>query len=342
VSIIDPDGLFNGDRLRKCSNAARLYWPYLFLVSNGFGRFEVNYSKIVARAFSGFSPVPSQHEIERLILEYKSNYLLFLYPSPDGNLWGQWDTRQTLLKKHKTASDKRSPAPDPAEFENWREEYRKLKSRPVSSEFRQILGFFSKNDDFSAKKQDLEPMLENLPLGGGVGEGIGVGGGKGEEQSAPEIPNPNSPEFTRPPDGMETHQYARVALDNLHVPITNTLLDLAAQSVGLVSSVEKVSLAEATWRVMCRARDDQTRGELINRFWFEDQWYSAKKSAQRASGQSDGKTRFDNRTKAQRDQDATIDAVAGAKEIFRRMVDRTAGNPGGEQGRAANTGASGG
>jgi hypothetical protein len=55
-----------------------------------------------------------------------------------------------------------------------------------------------------------------------------------------------------------------------------------------------------------------------------------------------GKTSgYDNRTKAQRDQDATLDAVAGAKEIFRRMVDRTAGNSGCEQRRAANAGASG-
>jgi hypothetical protein len=53
-----------------------------------------------------------------------------------------------------------------------------------------------------------------------------------------------------------------------------------------------------------------------------------------------GKPRFDDRTKAQRDQDATLDAVAGAKEIFRRMVDRTAGTSGGEQRRSANAGTS--
>jgi hypothetical protein len=54
MSIIDADGLFSGDRLRRCSTAAQLHWPRLFLASDGFGRLELNYHKVVARAYATF------------------------------------------------------------------------------------------------------------------------------------------------------------------------------------------------------------------------------------------------------------------------------------------------
>ena len=41
--ILKPDGLFAGDRIRHCSDAAQLHWPRIFLASNGFARIELNY-----------------------------------------------------------------------------------------------------------------------------------------------------------------------------------------------------------------------------------------------------------------------------------------------------------
>jgi hypothetical protein len=35
--FLDPDGLFNGDRIAKLSLMARLYRPYFFAVANGYG-----------------------------------------------------------------------------------------------------------------------------------------------------------------------------------------------------------------------------------------------------------------------------------------------------------------
>jgi hypothetical protein len=79
VLLIDPDGLFNGDRLRRCSNTAQLHWPRLFLASDGFGRLEVNYARIVGRAYPTFNPIPSDIELSAWIQEYAKNGLLFLY-----------------------------------------------------------------------------------------------------------------------------------------------------------------------------------------------------------------------------------------------------------------------
>jgi hypothetical protein len=123
VAIIDPDGLFGGDRLRQCSNAAQLHWPRLFLASNGFARLEINYAKIIGRAYPTFNPIPSGAELQTYIQDYQKNYLLFLY-QVNGQMWGQWDTRSELLPRHKTSEAKRSPAPPEPAFSQWKQRYR--------------------------------------------------------------------------------------------------------------------------------------------------------------------------------------------------------------------------
>jgi hypothetical protein len=123
VLLIDQDGLFNGDRLRRCSNAAQLHWPRLFLASDGFGRLEINYARIVGRAYPTFNPIPSETEMFAWIQEYAKNYLLFLY-QVDGQVWGQWDTRSEMLPRYKTAVDRRSPQPPENAFIEWKRRYR--------------------------------------------------------------------------------------------------------------------------------------------------------------------------------------------------------------------------
>lgn len=153
MAIINPDGLFGGDRLRHCSNLAQLHWPRLFLASDGFGRLELNYHKIVARAYATFSPVPSEQEVLGCIQEYLDNFLLFGY-AIDGQAWGQWDTPVEFLPRYKTAADKRSPAPPEPAFLEWKRRYR-------------------------SKSKTLPKCFENFPetfrrgVGGGGGDGDG-------------------------------------------------------------------------------------------------------------------------------------------------------------------------
>jgi hypothetical protein len=126
VAIIDPKGLFGGDRLRRCSNAAQLHWPRLFLASDGFARLEINYARIIGQAYPTFNPVPSETGLMAVIQEYVNHQLLFLYQA-GGQLWGQWDTRPELLPRYKTASDKRSPTPPEPDFTDWKRCYRQEK-----------------------------------------------------------------------------------------------------------------------------------------------------------------------------------------------------------------------
>lgn len=123
MAVIDPDGLFGGDRLRRCSNAAQLHWSRLFLASDGFARLEINYARIVGRTYPTFHPAPSETELQSWIQEYAKNYLLFLY-AVDGQVWGQWDTRKELLPRYKKAADRRSPIPPEPAFTEWKKQYR--------------------------------------------------------------------------------------------------------------------------------------------------------------------------------------------------------------------------
>jgi len=123
MAIIDADGLFGGNRWRGCTNAAQLHWPRLFLASDGFGRLELNYNKIIARAYSTFNPAPSEAELQAYLQEYSQNYLLFVY-GVDGQIWGQWDTPAEFLPRYKTAIDRRSPIPPELEFNEWKKRYR--------------------------------------------------------------------------------------------------------------------------------------------------------------------------------------------------------------------------
>lgn len=120
--VIDPEGLFYGDRMARLTDMARLYWPYLFLASNGYGRLEINFAKITSKAFATFRKPPSVAELRGILEEYFNAYLLFLY-KVNGQVWGQWDTSAKFLPRYHTAQDEASPAPPAKPMEEWRDRY---------------------------------------------------------------------------------------------------------------------------------------------------------------------------------------------------------------------------
>lgn len=92
MPIIKPEGLLGGDRIAELSDEARLYWPFLYAASNGYGRFEIDYMSILQSAFGSFLGKPSEEFIHRLLAEYRDRHLLFLYETEDGQVWGAWDS----------------------------------------------------------------------------------------------------------------------------------------------------------------------------------------------------------------------------------------------------------
>ena len=164
MPVIDAEGLFGGDRFDLCSDIARLYWPHIWCASNGLGRIEINYHKIVARAFSRFKLAPSQELLMGIMQEYASAWLLFPYHYR-GAIWGQWDTSAKWLPRYVTATDNSSPEPPRAEFAEWRRKYLEFKEKSA------------KSNPFNNSQNISETFLHGK--GKGVGVGVGVGDGKG-------------------------------------------------------------------------------------------------------------------------------------------------------------------
>jgi hypothetical protein len=158
MAVIDPDGMFGGDRMAKLSDQARLHWPWLYIASNGFSRIELNYRRIVARVYANFATVPTEEEFYAMVQEYFDQFLLFVY-SCNGQMWGQWETSERYLPRHKTAKDHASPDPPAQEYIEWKERYaaNKHSVSPVCATF---------SENF---RKDVRGV------GGGKGVGIGVG-----------------------------------------------------------------------------------------------------------------------------------------------------------------------
>lgn len=177
MAIIDPDGLFNGDRMRKLSVMARLYWPYFLLASNGYGRLEINYHRIAGIAFRTFDPAPPEPEVNAYLKEYAHANLLFLYMR-GGEMWGQFDVPERLLDKYKKASCKRSPEPPEKEYSEWKDKYQAEKKAlagiaetlpesylKVAKVFVQIspLGIEKENVNVKEKEKKQKPAPLALP-----------------------------------------------------------------------------------------------------------------------------------------------------------------------------------
>jgi len=227
VAIIDPEGLFNGDRLRRCSNAAQLHWPRLFLAADGFARVELNYVRIIGRAYPTFHPVPSETELQALIEEYAHNHLLFVYEA-NGQLWAQWDTRTESLPRYKTARDRRSPSPPEPAFTQWKQAYR------------------TENKAFPKSFRNLSETFQ-------YGVGVGVGVGKNICASTDDDPVTKPPLRTKEPN--EQAQWFATWWDEYWLR--------KAKKAAHVAFLKKVKTEERFERVMCATRAQKS--EMLSR-----------------------------------------------------------------------------
>jgi hypothetical protein len=111
--------------MAELSDEARLYWPFLYAGSNGYGRFLLNYEKIIARCFPQFKEKPSQEAISRCLKEYKRSHLLFIYTA-GAQKWAAWDS--AAQQQHYSEEDRSSPRPPEPAFAEWIAIYRRKKA----------------------------------------------------------------------------------------------------------------------------------------------------------------------------------------------------------------------
>jgi hypothetical protein len=151
------------------------------VASNAFGRLELTYGKIISTAYASFHDdqgrpdPPSREAIEGWLREYNLNFLLFLYQTPEGTIWGQWIIPPHLLSKYTTAADRRSPAPPEKEIKRYRDDY--------------VISIKDKSFQFQQLHQTTSNHIDLPPLG--IGIGIGKGKGKkpcGGQAAAGDLP----------------------------------------------------------------------------------------------------------------------------------------------------------
>jgi hypothetical protein len=205
MPVIDPKGLFEGQRLSSCSDQAQLYWPRIYCATNGYGRLEFHAPSIISRCFHYFRKIPTEDELLAVITEFVKNYLAIPYQF-NGQLWLQFATEEKFLRRRKTADDENSPAPPPESLSTFAAGYSAWKAEhqvTINEGDTQISEMFPK---YFGK------VSATFPPGVGVGVGDGDGDGEGLKTFAPSDKKPRSvPEeptvFDLPLPGKKKEHY---------------------------------------------------------------------------------------------------------------------------------------
>lgn len=237
MAIIHADGLSHGDRLKRCSDMAQLYWPFFYVASNTCARLEINYPKLIATIFANLKEPPSEEDFFSYLGEYQDVYLLFVY-QVEGRIWGQWDTPEDNLLKYKLKADRNTPEPPAEEFQRWRAEYQKQKAQNGAKSFNLRTFVIPSNNS------EKFPKVSH-----------GVGGGDGVVEDRKDKPK-SKPSATRPdsdPRHGATRDYIKRVCEFKKVPFMwsgaeGKALSDWLQAAGKISQPEIEQLVKNRFR----------------------------------------------------------------------------------------------
>jgi len=198
--FIQAHGLHHGERLRKCSDEARLWWPYLFLAANSYGRMRLSYARFLSDVAVDFNRPPAEDEYWALFKEYRDRHLAFLYQHGE-DIWCQWFCAPGTLPQYETKEDRETPKPPAEAYERWKSSYVK-QTKPLAAASMKILKISYKTD---------------IKVPQGIGSGIGSGSGIGvlkesakDKAAAANTRPPNAPPPLLLEDIRDTlHDYVR-------------------------------------------------------------------------------------------------------------------------------------
>lgn len=128
--LLDEYGIFEGERIGRCSMKAQLYYPRFIMGANRLGRIRIDYHLLAGTICANFKPEdrPSEAELMGYVREYHQHRLLFIY-QVENQLWGQFDVIKGTYGKWETKADKRSPSPPRDEYARWIDENRRNSSK---------------------------------------------------------------------------------------------------------------------------------------------------------------------------------------------------------------------
>jgi hypothetical protein len=278
MAIIDPEGLFEGERLAACSDIAQLYWQRLFLGANSCARMELSYQSIISKIFKTFRKVPTQQELWEVFEEFDKHFLAILY-EVDGIWWCQFITSEKNLPKYKKTRDMETPAPTAEMFAKHRSGYMEWRKRNSFS-----------NQSFRKSSEGFQRRGEER---GGVGLGVGEEKG-GEAKSAPLRQEPiaakrdvsplpahpaKSPPYAaiRPvnesSDGSGAFEHAGKIFAACALPHDFHVQRSIAAAIEAVAEEHAVPIERATEMLIKSAAIAREQAVAVGRFWFLDGRY---------------------------------------------------------------------
>jgi hypothetical protein len=267
--IIDPVGLFNGERIAACSDRAQLLFPRLLAAANGYARLELNYATIIANWFRTFAEPPTEDDLWSVFEEYASNFLAVLYEAR-GAWWAEFNTSEKFLPRYKTKRDEESPAPPHEAREKHNAGYLQWKKAKYLTHQR----FRKFSESFSNP-----PKVSHGIGGGGDGEGIGVAG----EERPPLNPLPVSVPAPRPakcvpsPGKIPPSPGANGELlvvtwlcEELGVVLAPAQRDMAAQHITFTARELGKDTEGAAEHIRNAALEARSRGEPLDAWYLAD------------------------------------------------------------------------
>jgi hypothetical protein len=90
------------------------------------------------------------------------------------------------------------------------------------------------------------------------------------------------------PEGLHQLQYAAGFLEDLGLPSSTSLLNVAASAIAAHAKKQAITKAQAFDEILHLAREDLEAGAPINRFWFEDGKYGPNRGKEKSSGRQSG------------------------------------------------------
>lgn len=273
MPVIDPQGLFDGERLAACSDKAKLFWPFIYCASNGFARLEINPKYIQKKCFASFTETPTEDDIIKAIEEYAQNFLLVVYEH-EGRQWVQFDTSSKYLPRHKSKKDDESPIPPPETIKLHADGYigwKKAKSLCLQH---------------SRKLSETFENLRKISHGIGIGTGIEIGVGVGvETETSPS-------HFEEDTDMNPAREIPKISMRVLHIEtkifpsdavrlkeltaayggtrVTNDFTEWAEENVGQVSKPlsEYLKIAPERLRGAVSPAADKTVMDISNELTY--------------------------------------------------------------------------
>jgi len=195
MAVIDPNGLFEGQRLRACSDIAQNYYPRLYCAANGYARLELDVQAIIRLYFRFYTHIPTVDDIVAVFEEYVTNYLAFIYQS-EGRVFVQFATKAKFLPRRKTREDNRIPPPPPEAVEAFNQGYIRWKAEQAHKEQSLEVNEF------------LKKISEKNCHGTCIGEGIGMNAHESESKREECASFP-----TTKPDDTKQGQFSAVNCD---------------------------------------------------------------------------------------------------------------------------------